>query len=257
MAEGYIFDIKKFALHDGPGIRTTIFLKGCPLRCQWCHNPESQDLQPQNYHNNDKITPIGKNWSVKQVIQEIQKDIIFYDESQGGVTFSGGEPLFQHEFLLELLQNIKKLDLHIALDTTGSSPWENIVQLLPYVDLFLYDLKFIDPSLHQLYTGIDNAEILANLKQLFNYKQNVNIRVPIIPSITDTRENLSQIRDYLVQLDQDPPITLLPYNEMGIYKYEQLGWEYQLNHITPPSDEEMKQIQSYFQENFTLVSIGG
>ncbi len=258
MAEGYIFDIKKFALHDGPGIRTTIFLKGCPLRCLWCHNPESQVLIPQNYHlTNGAITPIGKKRSVKQIVQEIEKDIIFYDESHGGITISGGEPLHQPEFLLELVRNIKELDLNIALDTTGYGPWDKIEPLLPYIDNFLYDLKFIDSFLHKVNTGVDNAQILSNLQKLFNYKQNVNIRIPIIPSITDTKENLSQIRDFLVQLGQDPPINLLPYNELGIHKYEQLDWEYQLLQIKPPSEEEMKQIQSYFQEKFTQVAIGG
>ncbi|TFH30236.1 MAG: glycyl-radical enzyme activating protein [Promethearchaeota archaeon] len=258
MTQGYIFDVKKFALHDGPGIRTTIFLKGCSLRCLWCHNPESQVLLPQNWNfRNGTITSIGKQLSVEKIIQEIEQDIIFFDESQGGVTISGGEPLHQPEFLLELVQNIKKLDLNIALDTTGFSSWENISLILPYIDIFLYDLKFIDASLHKLYTGVDNTQILTNLQKLFNYKQNVNIRIPIIPSITDTKENLSQIRDFLVQLGQDPVINLLPYNELGIHKYEQLGWEYQLHQIKPPSGEEITLIQSYFQEKFSQVAIGG
>ncbi|MHA1675410.1 MAG: glycyl-radical enzyme activating protein [Promethearchaeota archaeon] len=258
MAEGYIFDIKKFALHDGPGIRTTIFLKGCPLRCLWCHNPESQVMLPQNYHlENGSIIPIGEKRSVKQIIQEIEKDIIFYDESHGGITISGGEPLHQPEFLLELVRKIKELDLNIALDTTGYGPWENIEQLLPYIDNFLYDIKIIDSSSHKRNTSVDNEQILSNLKKLFNYKQNVNIRIPIIPSITDTEENLSQIRDFLVRLGQDPPINILPYNELGVHKYEQLDWEYQLPKIKPLSEGEIQRIQSYFQEKFTHVVIGG
>lgn len=162
--KGTIFDIKKFALHDGPGIRTTIFLKGCPMRCPWCHNPESQNPEPEamtatNLPGGNRPVVqeiVGRQVTVREVMWEIRKDLLFYDESGGGVTFSGGEPLMQPKFLTALLTASKRSGIRTALDTTGYAPWIELENILPLVDLFLYDLKFIDDSLHQKYTGVSN-----------------------------------------------------------------------------------------------------
>ncbi|MCF2140587.1 MAG: glycyl-radical enzyme activating protein [Candidatus Lokiarchaeota archaeon] len=261
MVSGIIFDIKKFAIHDGPGIRTTVFFKGCPLKCWWCHNPESQNPTPQKYISGFKVNEtIGRIISVKEVFKEVEKDIIYYDESGGGVTFSGGEPFMQPKFLAALLSQAKLLEINTVVDTSGYVAWKLIKSMLSYIDFFLYDLKLFDSKLHYKYIGIDNSIILGNLKkllQLMDYRQNINIRIPIIPTITDTSENLTQIRDFLIQNNFSGKINLLPYNPLGERKYEDLGMYYKLGYIQPPSSEKMEEIRDFFLERFNQCIIGG
>ena len=232
---GIVFDIKKFAVHDGPGIRTTVFLKGCPLSCWWCHNPESQKLAPEprrkfQHKSNLKIFRknqnfIGAQVTVAEVLEELKKDQIFFEESGGGVTFSGGEPLLQPDFLAELLKTCKKFDFHTCVDTSGYAHYANFKKINEFVDLFLYDLKLIDDEQHQKYTGVSNRLILENLKKLISADKKIHVRVPLIPGIIDTEENLQQIITFLLTLDADLPVDLLPYNQIGESKFERLGRE--------------------------------
>ena len=175
--KGVIFNIKKYALHDGPGIRTTVFFKGCALSCWWCHNPEgiSQSIELS-------CGIPGREVSVTELVNELKKDWIFYEESNGGITISGGEPLMQPEFLLHLMEKIHSvMDVSVTLDTSGFAPWKTIEKIKDKIDLFLYDIKLLDDELHQKYTGVSNKLILKNFEKLDKEGRNLIIRFPIIP----------------------------------------------------------------------------
>jgi len=263
--KGIIFDIKKYALHDGPGIRTTIFLKGCPMRCLWCHNPESQKSEPETM--SVKIPPggdpsvnretVGRKVTVPEVMREIRKDLLFYDESGGGVTFSGGEPLMQLKFLAALLTASKQLEIRTALDTTGYAPWKDLEGILPLVDVFLYDLKFINNSLHQKYTGVSNRPVLENLQKLAQTDREIIIRIPIIPGITDEEKNLVQLKEFILSLNTIHRIDLLPYNFIAVEKYRKLNRDYPFENLDPPDEERMQSIRNKFVEAGFSVEIGG
>jgi pyruvate formate lyase activating enzyme len=257
MTRGIIFDIKKFAIHDGPGIRTTVFLKGCPLKCLWCHNPESQQLTPQTIFHAGNEVRFGSETTPKEVLDVVLQDQVFYDESGGGVTFSGGEPLMQFDFLRECTELCHNQGLHVALDTTGYAPWEKMKQILPFVDLFLYDVKIVDPHIHRWVTGVSNELILGNLEKLVQTEKQIYIRIPIIPTITDTPANLSDLRAYLTRIKGFSQINILPYNELGLHKYEQLQQPYRLSGISPPTQSQMEEIQRIFKEITPYVLIGG
>jgi pyruvate formate lyase activating enzyme len=257
---GYIFDIKKFAIHDGPGIRTTVFLKGCSLDCWWCHNPESRNLKPEpisKTNNIDEIEIIGREISVEEVLNEIEKDMIFYEESGGGVTISGGEALMQHDFLYSILKRCKEKNIHTALDTSGYAPIEVIRKIMDFVDLFLFDLKIIDEDIHKKYTGVSNNLILSNLEFLNSQNKDIVIRVPIIPGFTDTESNLLQLTEFIVNLNNIQGVNLLPYNKMGVEKYKRLKKIYKLSDLDAPSEERMNELKIYFEKKGIQVSIGG
>ncbi len=261
---GFIFDIKKFAIHDGPGIRTTIFFKGCPLTCWWCHNPESQNFEPEKFINpkNEDIGSeifeiVGKKVSVKDVFKEIEKEIIFYDESGGGVTFSGGEPLSQPEFLLSVLKLCKNYGIHTVLDTSGYATEEILKQIQDYVDLFLYDLKFIDSAKHEKYAGVPNQQILKNLIQLSENGSKIIIRIPIIPGINDDNDELNKMRDFISGLNNIQGIDLLPFHKIGKNKYIKLNLPYKMEDFNEPSDEMMEKIKLKFDTTNVPVKIGG
>ena len=261
---GIIFDIKKFAIHDGPGIRTTIFFKGCPLTCWWCHNPESQNFKPEKFINpkigdkdSENFEIIGKNISVSDVFKEIEKEIIFYDESKGGVTFSGGEPLGQPEFLLSLLKLCKNNGINTVLDTTGYTTDDILKQIQDYVDLFLYDLKFIDNAKHEKYTGIPNQQILKNLNQLSNNGSKIIIRIPIIPGINDDNDEINKMCDFISGLNNIQGIDLLPFHKIGKNKYIKLNLPYKMKNFNEPSDELMEKIKLKFDTINIPVKIGG
>ena len=263
---GIIFDIKKFAIHDGPGIRTTIFFKGCSMYCWWCHNPESQNIEPEFIQkvgikkgmlSAETQEIIGRQTTVNEVMAEIEKDMIFYEESNGGVTFSGGEALHQPEFLISLLKRCKEKNIHTALDTSGYVEKEILVKTMDLVDLFLYDLKLIDDDKHTHYTGVSNKVILDNLRFLDEKGKQIVIRIPIIPGITDAEDNLSKLAEFIKSLKNINDVNLLPYNKMGEEKYRRLRRVYKTEEIKPPSEKEMLDIKSYF-ENFSFnVEIGG
>jgi pyruvate formate lyase activating enzyme len=246
---GIIFDIKKFALFDGPGIRTTVFLKGCPLNCWWCQNPESIRELPEEFptNGNDLETTVGKKMDVESLVEEIAKDSIFYDESGGGVTFSGGEPLVQSEFLLTILKQCKESEFHTAVDTSGYAPWESLQAIQPFVDLFLYDLKIMDDSVHQKYTNTSNKLIHDNLGKLIKAGSNVVIRIPLITGITDTVDNLSKISDFVNQYPQIRQIDLLPFNQFARSKYHRFNKEARLDQLKMQTQKELDKMAMIFQ----------
>lgn len=256
--KGIIFDIKKYALHDGPGIRTTVFLKGCPLNCWWCHNPEGQNPKPEIIWNqNISKEIIGKKVSVEEVMAEIEKDLIFYDESNGGVTFSGGEPLMQPMFLDHLLTACQEQGLSTTLDTCGYASWETIERIKDKVNLFLYDLKLIDDTKHQKYTGVSVIPVLSNLKKLDQEGKNIIIRFPVISGITDTEENVRQLPKWISQLKTVKEINLLPFHKIGFSKYSKLNRENKLLDLDSPSQERLDQLLDTFRSNGFTATIGG
>ena len=240
MQTGTIFDIKRYAIHDGPGIRITIFLQGCPLQCWWCHNPEGIPIEPAPRIRASKEVLTERPVSVRELMEEIEKEIVFFDESGGGVTFSGGEPLMQPVFLQSILEECKKLDLHTALDTTGYASPQHLESVMDLVDLFLYDLKLIDEERHIQYTGVSCQPILENLKRLINHQKDVTIRFPLIPSITDTEENIVELGDYLSSLNRIKTIHILPYHKTASEKYRRLHREDKMKGIEPPAAERIE-----------------
>ncbi len=264
---GKIFDIKRFALHDGPGIRTTIFLKGCPLDCWWCHNPESikklpksittGDLLHQNHISDYEYKRLVKEYSVEELYTEIKKDQIFYDESGGGVTFSGGEPLQQHEFLKEILVKCSESGIHTAVDTSGFAQKRRLAGIYDYTDLFLFDLKIIDDEQHRKYTGVTNRMILNNLKFLTKKGSKVIVRIPLIPGVTDTEKNLSDLSAFLMTLENIRKIDLLPYNEMAESKYKRFKKPSRLGPLKTQNEEKLEEIKNYFGDSGFEVSLRG
>jgi len=264
---GFIFDIKKFSIHDGPGIRTTIFFKGCPLNCWWCHNPESQKKEPEefpgctfrgsmSYPSNNRNV-IGKKVCVDEVMREIEKDFPFYEESSGGATFSGGEPMLQTEFLYELLKRCKAKDIPTAVDTTGYTSFNNFEKIYDTTDVFLYDLKLMDEQKHIQYSGVSNKLIHQNLERLTSNGKKVVLRIPIIPGITDTDENINQTIDYISLLKNIAEINLLPFHRTANSKYEKMKKENKLPNIKPPANEEMNRLKDRFSSLGANIKIGG
>ena len=268
MTSGYIFNLKKYAVHDGPGIRTTVFMQGCPLNCWWCHNPESRELKESESVAEKKsycLRPYYRKIpyqkalkvTVEEIMKELRKDLIFYEESGGGVTFSGGEPLMQPDFLKQLLRACNDENIHTVVDTSGYADWQLYANILPMVDLFLFDLKIIDLKQHMKYIGVSNQLIIENLQKILLENKEVYIRIPLIPGITDTKENLIQIADFLVNLPHIQRIDLLPYNAMGEEKYNKLNRKLKLSNITHQSDQELKKFQALFEPYGFEVIIGG
>ncbi len=263
---GIIFDIKRFAVHDGPGIRTTVFLKGCPLKCLWCHNPESISPQPctiervsrigeQIFRNNEVV---GQSKTVEEVMETLEKEWIFMDESGGGVTFSGGEPMFQSEFLAALLTACKKRGMHTAIDTCGFASSEVLRNIAPLTDLFLYDLKLMDSEKHQFYTGVSNQIILDNLRELVSGRSKIRIRIPVIPEINDTQENISETIHFLKSLNGSVEgVDLLPFHNTASGKYMRFGINYTMNENKKPKESDMEYIKKHFEESGFEVKIGG
>jgi len=264
MTEGLIFDVRRYSVHDGPGIRTTVFFKGCPLRCAWCHNPESQGkitetvvkercLNDKKYISQETIGYLA---DVEQLMEIIEKDRLFYEESGGGVTFSGGEPLLQPEFLKLLATQCKMKDIHTVLDTSGYASFETITEIIPYIDLFLYDLKLIDDSSHLAFTGSSNKQILQNLSSLADCE--VIIRIPVIPGINDADDQLLDVMNFLDKISlKRKEIHLLPYHRIQQSKYKRLGMEYTLPKTPEPTKEHLEQIKSLFQSTGFQVQVGG
>lgn len=263
--KGIVFNIKHFAVHDGPGIRQTIFLKGCPLNCWWCHNPESQSFTPskrvkQKWIDGEStvsVENIGYGIQAESLLADILKDRIFYEESNGGVTFSGGEPLAQAHFLKEILQLCKKEDIHTAIDTTGYCPPKTFKEIASLTDLFLFDLKLADNNQHQYFTGVSIKPILENLFWLDSKKANVRLRFPMIPGITATRKNKEEIKKILLQLKHIDTIDILPYHANSREKYKQLGLKNRLQELKPPSLRNIEKLRKEFAETGFSVRIGG
>lgn len=261
----YIFNLQKFSVHDGPGIRTTVFFKGCPLRCRWCHNPEGLNPKPEDIAGPDnaagpagKPESAGKQYPAAELLRLLSQDQIFYDQSGGGVTLSGGEVMMQDmDYLLELLSGLKRLGISVAIDTSGFAPAGKFAAVLPYTDLFLYDLKLLDEEMHRRYTGVSNRLILDNLTWLSSQKARIWLRLIMIKGVNDGDEPIRAVINWLntqaVSLSQ---INLLPYHDFGRDKYQRLGRECTQNFVRP-NDERLARIQALFTENGYETLIGG
>jgi pyruvate formate lyase activating enzyme len=296
---GLIFDIQRFSVHDGPGIRTTVFFKGCPLRCLWCHNPESQAALPELLHWPGRcigcgecaaacpqaaIPPggglpdpqrcttcgacvevcyadareiAGREMTVSEVMALVERDVPFYDQSGGGMTASGGEPLWQHDFLLALLRACREREIHTALDTCGFAPWAVLDAVRHYVDLFLYDLKLMDEARHRRYTGASNEPVLHNLRALARLGHAVAVRVPLVPGVNDDEENLERTAALVAALGGVERVHLLPYHDTARGKYQRAGREYDLPMLEPPSAEGVVEIARIFGRHGLDVKVGG
>jgi len=250
----YIFNIQRFSIHDGPGIRTTVFFQGCPLQCSWCHNPEGI---PQHLESNGMDTGATtiKKYSIDQLLDEILKDRVFYEESGGGVSFSGGEPLMQTEFLLELLRKLKEEGIHTVVDTSGYAPTEIFKEVINLADLILFDLKIVDKKRHKLYTGTGNSQIHKNLKQLAKSKIPFRIRIPLVNEITADDRNLEGIAEMLSKLG-GAEIDLLSYHDLGQGKQQKMGIR-NSNTLAAPDKNRIREIGDKFKSMGFKVNIGG
>ena len=298
---GMIFDIKRFAIHDGPGIRTTVFLKGCPLDCWWCHNPEGRSQEREFFFRAGRCVScgtcvevctekavsmdgnnpvrdakrctlcgecvdacgteardlVGRSATAAEVMAEIVKDNVFYEESGGGATFSGGEPLAQPEFLEELLLACKDARVHTAVDTSGFAEPEVVERIASLADMFLYDLKVMDDDAHLRLTGFSNRQILANLENLSRRGCEIVIRVPLIPGLNDGEDALRTLGVYVAELPHTHPIDVLPYERVGVEKYARMNLAYRLPDVMTPDAAAAAKAASIL-ENYGLdVTVGG
>lgn len=254
---GRIFDIQKFSVHDGPGIRTIVFLKGCALRCKWCCNPESQKFEIQTMLENGKEKTVGRDVIVKDVLDIVKQDIPYYRRSGGGMTLSGGEMLCQSDFSYALLRCAKELAINTAVETTGFAPYEKIEKLLPYIDTVLMDIKHIDSFKHKQFTTQSNELILENAVKIAKNAKKLIIRVPVIPGFNDTEADISQICAFASKLNGVDEINLLPYHSFGKDKYVGLGRDYLMGDVPSPTDEHMKKLQSVAERYNLNCKIGG
>ena len=296
---GLVFNILRFCLHDGPGIRTTVFLKGCPLRCWWCHNPEGQDRHADLLYYEARcrrcgacltvcphaeaaqqdgvIRPtalcercgacveaclasareiLGRAMTVAEVLREVERDLVFYEESGGGVTLSGGEPLLQPDFAAALLEACRARRLHSVLETCGMAPQAVLLEIAGKADLVLYDLKVLDPEKHLRYTGAPNEDILANLRALAAAGRPLVVRLPVIPGVNDSAEDLREYVGFLAPLGLRR-VDLLPYHRIGLDKYRRLGRPYRLPETVAPAREHSRAVAAGFRSEGFEVTIGG
>ncbi len=298
---GCVFDIKKYAIHDGPGIRTTVFFKGCPLRCRWCHNPESWAVAPEmslrqgrcvrcgccvelcsqgavSILEHGPVTDpgkctlcgecivacsagareiIGQRMTAAEVMAQVKKDTIFYDQSGGGVTFSGGEPLIQPEFLLSLLAACKTEGIRTAVDTTCHADPQVIHRVAEFADLFLCDIKHMNGQLHRQFTGVDNERILSNIRMLSTVAKEVYVRIPIIPGFNSGPDNVQQTAQFVQALKTVRRVDVLPYNRGGLEKAVRLTGEVDLMQAQAPGDDIMAEVAKTLKGYGFEVKIGG
>ncbi len=255
--KGRIFEIQKYSIHDGPGIRTIVFLKGCAFRCKWCCNPESQsfDIETMNVMGSEKT--VGYDTTVGEVIKEIKKDMPYYRRSGGGVTLSGGESLLQPEFAVALLKSCHELGINTAIETTGFQKFEVIKEYLPHLDYILMDIKHTNDAKHKEFTTKSNALVLENARKIAESGANLTIRVPVIPGFNDTESEIMQIAKFAKSLPGINELHLLPYHRMGEDKYTWLGREYQLKGVVPPDNDEMEKLLMAAAKTGIKCQIGG
>lgn len=265
--KGLIFSVKRYSIHDGPGIRVTFFMKGCPLSCWWCHNPEGISPVPERIelyekvgdHEFIKIEEAGKYISVNDVLNILDKEKLFIAESGGGVTFSGGEPMQQPEFLLEALKACHENGYHTAVDTSGYSVPADYSAIIPYIDLFLFDIKHLDNDKHEKYTSVSNTLIINNFKMIVDSGTDVMVRIPVIPGYNDDDLHLEEMRSFLIghKADNLKKISLLPYHRIGSSKYKRLYITDRMEGIEPPSSARMNELKRFFAETGISTKIGG
>ena len=299
----FLFDIKRYSINDGPGVRVTVFFKGCPLTCVWCHNPESQSFKTEKLYNKNKcigcngcvddcpenaliltktdgivtdfdkcvlcgkcaeICPThasemsGKEYSEEEIISVILKETNMMDFSDGGVTFSGGEPLMYPDVLKKLLIRCGEENVHRAVDTCGYVKTSVIEKIMPYTDLFLYDLKLMSSEKHKKWTGVNNELILRNLQFIADNEKPYHIRIPLIEGVNTDNENIKQTVSFLLSLKHKPDVIgLLPYHNIASKKYEKLGKIYNNQETSEPSKEKQKQILDLFIQNGFNARVGG
>jgi pyruvate formate lyase activating enzyme len=225
MQKGIVFDLKEFAVHDGPGIRTTVFLKGCPLSCMWCHNPEGQACEPQEMGSPSGRRIAGVEYTSTQLAALLNRQAPIFQKNEGGVTFSGGEPLLQAEFIAEVIDQLDRV--HILLDTSGFGTEDDLRLLIPRLNMVYYDIKLVNSQAHLTYTGVDNQPILQNLQILNESELPIVIRVPLVPGVTDTDENFQQIAQLVKNMPALLGVDLLPYNRQAGAKYPAVGMQFQ------------------------------
>lgn len=291
-SQGIVFNIQRFSLHDGPGIRTIVFLKGCPLSCWWCSNPESQKLEPDILYFKDscigckrclEVCPtgalveasygprmrsihcqgcgqcvqachagalrmMGKWMSVSDIMEEVESDRAFYNDSRGGMTLSGGEPTYQFPFSLSLIKEAQKRGIHSAVETCGYQKREILYEILKEADMVFFDLKHMDPVQHKQITGMSNRLILENLSYMARQNIPLIIRIPIIPALNDSIENIIRTARFASQKIKDPIIELVPYHRFGEYKYTVMGKKYRLKKCNPPRGQHLNKILSVIQD---------
>lgn len=254
---GRIFDVQKFSVHDGPGVRTIVFLKGCFLRCKWCCNPESQSYDIQTMMQNGKAKTIGRDVTVEEVINIVKQDMPYYRRSGGGMTLSGGEMLCQSDFAYALLRTAKENAINTAVETTGFAPYEKIEKLLPYIDTVLMDIKHINSTKHQAFTSQPNERILENAVKIAQNAKKLIIRVPVIPTFNDTEEEIAAIAQFASGLQGVREIHLLPYHRFGKDKYDGLGREYSMGDLPSPTDAHMQTLKAVAERYGLTCQIGG
>jgi pyruvate formate lyase activating enzyme len=295
---GLVFDIQKYSLHDGPGIRTTVFMKGCPLTCRWCSNPESMSSKQEimtydircircgkcaevcspgaitlteagrkiDWEKCDEclecarvcpakgIECVGRYMSVDEVLAKVEQDRIFYDNSGGGMTVSGGEPMVQWEFVSRVLKRCRQKGIHTALDTSGMAPWKNLAQVIEHADLVLFDVKHMDSTTHRKGTGVGNETILENARKVAQ-RVTTWIRIPLIPGFNDSESNLTRVADFAAEIGAKK-ISLLPYHNLGSSKYPKLGRTYPLEDVPLLAEETVKEVKSRLEAIGPMVEIG-
>lgn len=255
--KGRIFDIQKYSIHDGPGIRTIVFLKGCPLRCKWCCNPEGQqfDIQSMRFAGGEKT--VGRDVSVSEVLDEVKKDMPYYVRSGGGLTLSGGECLCQPEFATALLYGARCAGMSTAIETTGFAEWNVIKEYLKVTDHVLMDIKNIDDEKHKKFCGQSNEIVLANAKRIAENHNSLTIRVPVIPTFNDTEREIAMIAGFAAHLPGVKNLHLLPYHRLGADKYAGLGREYLMAGEELLEDEKMQRLLEAAKESGLNCRIGG
>lgn len=254
---GRIFNIQRFSVHDGPGIRTIVFLKGCVLRCRWCCNPESQKFEIETMNENGKNKTVGYDITVREVMETVMKDAPYYRRSGGGITLSGGECLCQGEFSRALLKASKENGLNTAIESAATVSYDVIEKLLPFLDLYLLDIKHINSEKHKEFTGRGNEIILENARRIAEDAKKVIVRVPVIPTFNDSEEEIFDIASFAAGLKNVNEIHLLPYHKFGIGKYEGLGRKYFMESINPPLDEKMNRLLKTAERTGLKAQIGG
>ncbi len=256
---GRIFDIQRFSVHDGPGVRTIVFLKGCMLRCRWCCNPESQAYEIETMMQNGKPKVIGYDTTVKDVMEIVLRDMPYYRRSGGGITLSGGECMGQPDFAVALLTVCKAYGLSTAIETTCIADYDVVSRFIPVVDTFLVDVKHRNADKHWTYTKQSNVKILANLVRLSQEipKEHLIIRVPVIPGFNDTAEELHDIASFAYDTLQVPEMHILPYHRLGYDKYVGLSRDYGMGNVPPPDKAKMQKLQHICASTGIRCYIGG